>query len=242
MAEPIDYASKRGVGWVQMDDGRVNAMQNEWFDAMHRALDQAEQDEIHAVVILGREDVFSAGLDLKLLPRLPMSEIRLVTDRFVETMRRVFLFPKPVIAAATGHAVAGGMMLMLAADIRLAAAQTESRYGLNEATTGVPLAGGTLGICRYGIPTVHHTEFLLHGRLIDAEGCQSRGVFHEVVAREDLLERAEARATDLADVVQDVYAVHKRMLREGAFQQALEDAAAVLDQLPTRNVFAGLDR
>ena len=242
MAEPIDYESRQGVGWLHMDDGRVNAMQAEWFDAMHAALDKAEQDEIHAVVISGREDVFSAGLDLKLLPRLPMDEIRLVTDRFVETLRRIFLFPKPVIAAARGHAVAGGMMLMLAADIRLAAAGTGARYGLNEATTGVPLAGGTLGICRYGIPTVHHTELLLHGRLIDAEDCLARGVFHEVVPREQLLERAEARAGDLADLVLDVYRVHKHLLRSGAFEQALKDAAAVRDQLPTRNVFSGLGR
>ncbi|MFP8873091.1 MAG: enoyl-CoA hydratase/isomerase family protein [Myxococcota bacterium] len=242
MAEPIQYQPRRGVGWLQMDDGRVNAMQGEWFDAMHAALDRAEQDEVHAVVISGREDVFSAGLDLKLLPRLPMDEIRLLTERFVETLRRIFLFPKPVIAAAMGHAVAGGMMLMLAADIRLAAAGTGARYGLNEATTGVPLAGGTLGICRYGIPTVHHTELLLHGQLIDAEGCLARGVFHEVVPKGELLERAAARAGDLADLVLDVYSVHKHLLRSGAFDQAVDDAAAVRDQLPTRNVFAGLGR
>ncbi|MEE3325877.1 MAG: enoyl-CoA hydratase/isomerase family protein [Myxococcota bacterium] len=242
MAEPIEYEKRQGVGWLHMDDGKVNAIQGAWLDAMQAGLDRAEEDDVHAVVITGRPDVFSAGLDLKVIPGLPLQEMKEVTDRFVETMRRLFLFPKPLVAAAEGHALAGGMMTMLAADLRLAAAGKASRYGLNEAITGVPLAGGTLGICRYSIPQAHHTELLLHGRAIDAEEALSRNIFHEVVPASELLDRAMNRATELADLALDIYPIHKRMLRSAAFDQAIADARAVRDQLPDRNFFSGLDR
>lgn len=242
MSEPIEYETIQGVGWIRMDDGRVNAMQAAWLDAMQAGLDQAEQDDVHVIVITGRPNVFSAGLDLKVLPMLPMDEVRKVTSRFVDTMRRIFLFPKPVIAAAEGHALAGGMMLMLAADLRLAAAGTGARYGLNEATTGIPLAGGTLGLCRYSIPQAHHTELLLHGRVIDAEECLSRNIFHEVVPPTELFDRAIRRAEELSHLVLDIYPLHKRMLRAAAFDQAVSDAKSVQDQLPDRNFFSGLGR
>jgi enoyl-CoA hydratase len=242
MSEPIEYETIQGVGWIRMDDGRVNAMQETWLDAMQAGLDQAEQDNVHVIVITGRPNVFSAGLDLKVLPSLPMEEIQQVTSRFVDTMQRIFLFPKPVIAAAEGHALAGGMMLMLAADLRLAAAGTGARYGLNEATTGIPLAGGTLGICRYSIPQAHHTELLLHGRVIEAEECLSRNIFHEVVPANELFDRAIRRAEELSHLVLDVYPIHKRMLRAAAFDQAVFDSKSVQDQLPDRNFFSGLGR
>ena len=242
MSEAIEYEKIQDVGLIRMDDGRVNAIQDAWLDAMQARLDQAEQDDVHAVVITGRASVFSAGLDLKVLPGLPMEELQQVTNRFVETLRRIFLFPKPVIAAAEGHALAGGMMLMLAADLRLAAAGTGARYGLNEATTGVPLAGGTLGICRYSIPPAHHTELLLHGRVIEAEECLSRSIFHEVVPANHLVDRAMGRAEELSDLVLDIYPIHKRMLRAASFDQAVSDSKSVRDQLPNRNFFSGLGR
>lgn len=242
MAEPIEYKKIQAVAWLQMDDGKANAIQGAWLDAMESGLDRAEEDDVHAVVITGRADVFCAGLDLKVLPGLPLEEVKEITDRFVETMRRLFLFPKPLVAAAEGHALAGGMMTMLAADLRLAASGKATRYGLNEAVTGVPLLGGTLGICRYSIPQPHHTELILHGREISAEDALARNIFHEVLPADQLLDRAMKRALELADLALDLYPIHKRMLRSAAFDQAVSDARSVLDQLPDRNFFSGLER
>ena len=242
MAEPLEYSLRAGVGWLQMDDGEVNAMDLAWCQGMQALLDTAEEDGSRGLVISGRPGCFSAGLNFKVLSGLAMPEVRETTNAFMETMKRVFLFPKPVVAASTGHAVAGGLMLFLAADARIAVRETSSRYGLNEATSGVPFLGGTLGICRYGIPAQHHTEFILQGRMLDAQACAERGVIHELVEAQRLLERAGERLDALKDLSLEVYGINKRLLREEVYEASVHTASKMIDQAPRGNVFAAMGR
>lgn len=241
--DPITYAADGAVGLVRMDDGKANAIQRELCEALQNALDRAEREPVAVVVLCGRPGFFSAGLDLKVLPGLDAEDLRATTALFVETMRRVFLFPKPVVAASEGHAIAGGMMLYLAADVRLAVDEDVSRYGLNEALTGIPLVAGTAGICQYGIPPQHHTEMILHGRLLTARETCERGVTEELVpAREFLLERALARANGLVSVEPNAYRVNKLMLRRAAFDVAARIAQDFAAEVPSGNVFSGHKR
>lgn len=237
MSEPIEYGMRSGVGWLRMDDGKVNAMDLAWCQRIQAQLDIAEADSSRALVLSGRAGCFSAGLDFKTLADLPMEGVRETTDAFMATMKRFFLFPKPVIAASTGHAVAGGLMLLLTGDIRLAARDATSRYGLSEATAGVPFLGGTLGICRYGIPQPHHTELILHGRMLDVGGCLERGVVHEVVEPANLLARASARAAALNDLDLAAYATNKLLLRQEVFDGAARQGEAMMARAPGGNVF-----
>ena len=212
MSSGTDATSAR-VGIVCLDDGKANAIQLELLRDLNEALDDAEADAVRAVVVCGRPGFFSAGLDLTVVPDLPPDRLRETTDAFGEAMRRVFLFPKPVVAAAAGHAIAGGMMLYLAADLRLAADEERGRYGLNEATTGIPLLGGTAGICQHSIPPAHHTEMILHGRLLGVRETLERGVTHELVAPIRLIDRALERACELRDLSLEAYRINKLILR-----------------------------
>ncbi len=238
MHDSLEYALCDGLGWLHMDDGKVNAMDLAWCERMLALLDAAEADASSALVLSGRPGCFSAGLDIEFLSALSMDKVRETTDAFMATMKRVFLFPKPVVAASTGHAVAGGMMLLLAADRRLGVRDERSKYGLNEATTGVPFLGGTLGICSYGIPGPHHTELILQGRILDVMGCRDRGVIHEVVDPDDLLARAAEEAGCLGDLSLEVYGVNKRLLREEVWDSAVRRGKAMMDHAPAGNVFS----
>ena len=242
MTEPIEYAVRAGLGSLCLDDGKVNAMNLAWLERMQAALDLAEADDSRALLLMGRPGCFSAGLDFKALSALAPEDIKQTTDLFLAAMKRVFLFPKPVIAASTGHAVAGGMMLFLAADIRLAARDETSRYGLNEATTGVPFLGGTLGICQYGIPARHHTELILQGRMIDAAGCRERGIIEEIVEPEGLLEHAAKRAEALGDLDLGVYAINKLLLRQDVYDAGVRKAKAMIGLAPKGNVFSAMGK
>jgi enoyl-CoA hydratase len=245
MERHVHYSNsdEPSVASIRLDDGKANAIQAAFLRELNAALDRAEADPVHAVVIHGRADFFSGGLDLKVLPDLAPDELRETTAHFGETMRRVFLFPKPIVAAAGGHAIAGGMMLYLTADTRLALNGPDARFGLNEATTGIPLLGGTAGICEYGIPQAYHTELILHGRLIDAAGTLARGITHELVDRwEDLLPRALARAAAFADLDPQAYRVNKRILRERWWHNAVATAKALMHEAPTGNLFARIRR
>lgn len=238
----IRYECVDGIGSIRLDDGRANAIQAEWCAEMAAALDEAARDASRVIVVTGRPGFFCGGLDLKVLPRLDPAALRATTDVFLATMRRLFLFEKPLIAASAGHAIAGGMMLMLCADLRLAVDETQSRYGMNEAVTGIPLTGGTLGICTSQIPSAHHTELILHGRLVDARGALARGMLDELTEEDRLVERAHARARELFDLDLGAYRLNKRMLRESAFVEAARAGAALVGSLPVGNVFAGIAR
>jgi len=242
MSERVHYDCAGGLGRIRLDDGKANAIQAEWCTEMNAALDRAAADESRAIVVTGRPGFLSGGLDLKVLPHLSPDALRATTDRFSATMKRLFLFEKPIVVASAGHAIAGGTMLLLCADVRLALDERSFRYGLNEAVTGIPLAGGTLGICTSQIPPQHHAELILHGRLVDAPTLQRYGVIQELAPPDDLEARAEARARALFDVDLAVYAINKRLLRAEAFAGAVRLAAQLEAELPGSNPFARIAR
>jgi len=243
LGQRASYERSGAIGRLQLDDGGANAMQDVWLEEVGALLDEAESDASHSLIVTGRPGFFSAGLDLKILPKLQPEEMRRSMDRFMETMRRFFLFPKPVIAASTGHAIAGGMMLYLAADVRIALRDQRSRYGLNEAITGIPLLGGTAGICEYSIPQQHHTEMILHGRMLSAEQTFERGVTHELAEDPSSLEAiARRRADGLADVELGAYRVNKLLLRQHAYDRATAAAAALSGEWQARDVFSAIER
>ena len=236
-----DESGKKPTAILRLDDGKANAMQMAFFDELRAALDQAENDDVHSVILTGREGFFSAGLDLKVLPALSVSDLRHTVDGLEDTMERVFLFPKPVIAAASGHAIAGGMMLFLAVDLRLAVERKDALFGLNEAATGLRIQGGLSALCQTAIPPEFHTELILQGHMMNAAETVRRRITHELVPhRDDLLGKALARADELAELDLPAYAANKKMLREPAWHAAVAYANALPNLLGDRNPFSGL--
>ncbi len=242
---PLDYEHDGPVGLVRMDDGKANAISEPWLAELNRLLDEAERDASCALIVHGREGFFSAGLDLKLLPALPADELRGVSRTFVRTVERLFLFPKPVIAASPGHALAAGFMLYCAADLRLALDDGRSRYGLNEVEGGVPLIGVTAAVCAEALPPAERPRVLLHGRQLTAREAHALGVVHDLVAGgEALLALARDRARALAHVMHRGAAAY-RLSKLALRRPVIESAARIGDELAhqvTGNVLAGLGR
>ena len=151
MSSAVTYEAGERIARIALDDGKVNAMSLGFFEALGAALDRAERERPGAVIITGRPGVFSAGLDLKLLPTLGAAELRTTLITFARTMLRVFLFPIPTVAAVGGHAIAGGALLMFACDLRVAA-DTAARLRLNEVAIGLALPSWAILIARSAIP------------------------------------------------------------------------------------------
>lgn len=107
----VSYSKDGGVGVIRMDDGKANAQNPEFFKEMIAALGQAEKDQVRSLLLLGREKFFSAGLDLKLLPTLKPDQLAEALSGFLTYLEKLYLFPAPVVGAANGHALAGGMIL-----------------------------------------------------------------------------------------------------------------------------------
>jgi len=233
----IEYAVRDGVAVLTMDDGKVNAMSTAFFDALNAALDRAEEERPGPVVITGRPGVFSAGLDLKLLPTLPADDLRKTLIAFGRTLLRVFLFPLPTVAAVPGHAIAGGAMLAFACDLRVMA-DGPFRLHLNETAIGLTLPSWAIAIAHAAIPRRWHTEAILHARPYGAAEARDRGMVDVVAPPERVLVEALALAEPLKALDQKAYAGSKERHRalEVQFVTALLEREAA--GLPTKATIA----
>lgn len=217
----LTLEKREGLGWIHFDDGKANAMQEELLTQLDVALDTIERDpDLGAAVIAGRDGFFSAGMDLKLLPTLPDAELRQTLSHLARTTTRLFTFPKPVVAAITGHAIGGGAVLAFCADARVAAAGTY-RIGLSEVTLGIALPSFIIGYAREVLPAAMVTPMCLHGMLLEPEEAQRHGIIHEVAPLEEVRERASAQARKLGQLKLSAYSETKRRLRAASAQQRL---------------------
>lgn len=231
------------VAIVTIDDGKANAIGPPLLTALGTALDAVEHGPARSVVLAGRPGFFSGGLDLKLLPTLPPDEMRATSLAFVALVERVFLFPKPVVAASAGHALAGGFMLYCAADVRVAFDDERSRYGLTELEGGIPVIGPTAAVVAEAVATPARAEVMLHCRRMTAAEVHGAGVVRALVANADaVVPHAVGLARPLERLDAAAYTTTKRALREDALRRAREIGAALAAAAPGGNPFGGFRR
>jgi len=234
MADTIRYEASGNVAHITLDDGKVNAMTFAFFEGLNAALDRAQRERPGAVVIAGRAGVFSAGLNLKVLPTLPPDELGRTMVAFGRTMLRVFTFPIPTVAAVTGHAIAGGAMLAFACDLRLMA-EGAFRLHLNEVAIGLPLPTWAIVLAQSAVPPRFHTEAILHARMYSPEEALERNIVHGVVRpAESVVEEAGAAAAPLAALDQAAYAISKARHRAMVVKWATDVLETEMGALPSR--------
>jgi enoyl-CoA hydratase len=150
-------------------------------------------------------------------------------------MLRVFTFPIPTVAAASGHAIAGGAMLMFACDLRHVA-EGAFRIHLNEVAIGLALPSWAIALAQSAIPRRWHTEAILHARAYTPDEALERGVVDAVARPADrLLDGARAAAGSLAALDQAAYAVSKARHRAIAVEWASGLLEKETGRLPSRS-------
>src|SRR5215469_825423 len=137
MGSLIGYQLAHSVATVTMDDGKVNVLSSRMIYEVTRALDRALDDAAAAVVLAGRPGVFSAGFDLPALRAGGRAATSMLRDGF-ELAERLLSYPRPVVIACTGHAIAMGAFLLLSGDYRVGAAGPH-KITANEVAIGVTL-------------------------------------------------------------------------------------------------------
>jgi enoyl-CoA hydratase len=162
-------------------------------------------------VIAGREGFFSAGADLKAVPGYGPREQRAMVESINAMALGIYALPFPVVAAVTGHAIAGGLVLALCADLRVAS--SEGRYGLTEVKVGVPYPQAAIGVVRAELSPHAARRLAFGNRLLGGEECLRLGVFDEVHDPAAVVPRARELAAELAGFPADTYARTKRDLR-----------------------------
>lgn len=212
-----------GVAIVTADRPPANAMDVTLLGDLVAAIDDIAADPPEALVLSGRPGFFSAGADLKAVPSYGAAEQRDMVHGINRMALGVYALPCPVVGAITGHAIAGGLVLAVCTDLRVASGA--GRYGLTEVKVGVPYPQAAIGVVQAELPPAALRLFAFGNGLHDAETCLRLGIFDEVVAPDAVLPRALEIARELAAMPGDVYARTKADLR-GALIERLRTAAA----------------
>lgn len=189
-----------------------NAISPEMMDDLFAALDEAERGAARVVIFTGAGNAFCAGMDLEALRELAKRtpEQHLADARRMGRMfHRVYSFPKPLIAAVNGPAIAGGCGLATLADFTLAV--PEANFGYSEARIGFLPAVVSVFLLRQ-IGEKLARELLLTGRTFDAEEARRLGLVTEVVPAENLMEKSLELARSLAALSPTSLRVTKRLL------------------------------
>ncbi len=217
----------RDVGRVRtlrLAHGRANAIDVELFEELLAALERAERDGCRALVVTGSGSIFSAGVDLPRVLREDDGYLRRFVPLIGEGLRRLFAFPRPVVAALNGHAVAGGCVVACACDRRIAAAGG-AKVGVPELRVGVPYPTTALEILRFVVGDRGLEEIVYAAGTGGLEAARELGLVDEIVAPESLLERAVAVAARMAEVAPETFALTKSQIRRPVLDRLTAGAA-----------------
>lgn len=212
MSARVSSVRQGAVTVLTMDDGKVNAVDDTLLDELEQALADAQQVS-RAVVLAGRSGVLSGGFDLAVVgPGGPRAERLMLRGMgFVQALRDS---PVPVVVACTGHAVALGAVLLLAADVRVGASGAFN-VGLNEVSIGIPVPPALVAMARERLAPPRFTEALLLARLWTPEQAVEVGFLDEVVEADRVVARAVSVARDLGGrLQQDAYVATKQAMRQ----------------------------
>jgi 3,2-trans-enoyl-CoA isomerase len=214
-----DLKTDDGIATVTLARGKVNALNDAVVAELRCRLEELEGDaKIRAVVLTGRGPFFSFGFDVPGFLEFPKAEFTAYLTAFAGLLSYLFLYPKPLVAALNGHAIAGGCMLALACDRRIMATG-KAKCALNEISFGSSVFAGSTEMLRFWVGSAAATEVLYSGEMFSAEQARSLGLVDEVQPEEAVLDRAAKAASDLASRPAAAFASIKLLLRRPVIEE-----------------------
>lgn len=227
----INCEIEDGLLIVVMLRGKANAINSEMIEELNAALDQARNDQrIRAMVIAsGRQGFFSTGFDVKEVFQYDRQTLARFFTRFRDFHEGLRLLAKPVIAALSGHAYAGGAMMSLACDERVFA---EGDYGfaVNGIKIGITFSPGLIQLAIDGLGLQHARGLLLGAKTFSPSEAFDIGIAHELVPFEQVIDRAKARAHAIAAKPASAFAAMKRAIVQTTSSTAFRRERESLDQ------------
>jgi len=192
----VTYELNDRVALITIDDGKANAISHDIANGIHEALEQARR-EAAAVVLAGRPGRFSAGFDLSVMTSSPEAARNLLKAG-AEIAIEIHEFPMPVVVASTGHALAMGAILLMAADTRIGA-DGNYKIGLNEVAIGMPVPKFAVELARTSLSISAFTAAVNHATVYDPAGAVVAGYLDQVVADDEVISTALTHAAELAE-------------------------------------------
>ncbi len=234
--------SANGVKTITLNrPDKRNALTPALIEELTVALREAESCDCGVVILTGAGPAFCAGMDIEHLENGTPESSRRDAENMAHVLRTLYEFPKPVIAAVNGAAIAGGMSLATIPDFTLAT--PEAKFGFNEVRVGfVPAIEASFLLRQVGEKRTR--ELLLTGRLMKAQEALHLGLVTHIVAAPELMQSAQALACGLLQNSPQAMQATKNLLAKHAqhrMNEEVEDAiAANAEQHATEDFIEGV--
>ena len=200
------------IAIISLDEGKANAVSHNLIDKVNEGLDMATSNA-KSVLIRGKTGIFSAGFDLKEFKKGPEAT-RALVKRGAAVLLRIFMHPQPVVAECTGHAVAAGAFILLAADTRFGA-KGNFKIGLNETAIGFELPVFGFEFAKARLSKRHLHNAVVQAQLYEPIQAIDVGYLDKAFAPEALHQAALTQACALGELPNESYAKNKQGLRAG---------------------------
>jgi Delta3-Delta2-enoyl-CoA isomerase len=190
----------------------VNALTTEFLTAIRQGIEQAIADGARAIVLSGSPGIFSAGLDIRLLLGLDRAGVDLLWRELYALMKALASSPIPIAAALTGHAPAGGTVIALYCDWRVAS-EGDFRLGLAEVQVGIPLPPVILAALQRQVGLRNAERLAVPGAIISPQEGLRLGLIDDVAPAAQVVERALAWCANLAALPPEAMLATRRRAR-----------------------------
>ena len=215
--QPATLTQHDDVSIITLDDGKANVFSANMSNTINSLLDEVPDDR-GSLLFTGRPGLFSAGFDLKTISGGdPKAALEMTTAGF-KLLSRIYSFPRPVIAASSGHAIALGAFLLCCADYRLGAAGNFIVQA-NETRNGMAIPTPILEISKSRILKNHWYRAILNAEAYPISDSVDAGYLDEVVDPEELMSKSLEVAKDLATLSHPHYKLTKDLDQQAVLKR-----------------------
>ena len=222
MNEFVSYQSEEHYAIITINNGKANAISHEVVTGLNESLDKAEQED-KIVILTGTSGIFSGGFDLKVMTKSPESALELVT-KGSKLSHRMLSFPKPIILACNGHAIAKGAFLLLSSDYRIGV-EGDFKIGLNEVIIGMTMHHAGIAIAKSRLSDVYLNRSVNNAEIFSSKDAVTAGFLDMIVPEDHLLPAAIKVAGMFTKLNKKAHAATKLKLRK----PYLEDLANAIE-------------
>ena len=222
MTDSIATLSKENdISIIKLDDGKANAFSYDMLSQVNDLLKKVPRDS-GALVITGREGLFSGGFDLKTLATGDMEKITKMVQLGYRLLLELFSFDRPIVAAVSGHSIALGLFVTCSADYRIA---IDGKYvcQANEVRNNMDIPTQIMEIIKARVNKKYFYSAVYHSDAYSVQDSIEVGYIDEVVSEDQFMKRVMEKAKELATLPHPFYANTKKTAQDDV-RQKIADA------------------
>ena len=226
LAKIATLTNKDDISIITLDDGKANVFSPKMIQDVNECLDKVPT-ESGALIITGRDGMFSAGFDLKIISSGDMQATMDMSLSGFKLLSRIFSFPRPIVAACSGHGIALGTFLLCCCDYRIGV-KGDYMIGANEMRTNMVIPIPILELISHRVTASHKYRAILGAEMYSIQDGVEAGLIDEIVDSKDLMEAAMLKAKDLASMGHPSYTLTKELFIREPLQK-INDAISDIE-------------